>query len=165
MLKWPEFCIVVQKLKTSCCNAWKRLELDRNYPTLCYHIQSEFEKIYSMTLDENEKTSCRDILKNLRTLQDSHHKNVKNGSHEALLTGLFKYARENLALVNIYIKPPVVTRIMKDERTPVIRFVANCGGILGLCMGCSIVTGFEVLYFIFNYLFNLIIFKYRSYKK
>ena len=66
---------------------------------------------------------------------------------------MFDYARENLALVNIYIKPPVVTRIVKDERIPVIWFVANCGGILGLCMGFSIVTVFEVLHYICRSIF------------
>ena len=78
---------------------------------------------------------------------------VDNTSDEALLNEIFRYARQNLALVNIYIKPPVVKRIMRDERIPVIWFVANCGGILGLCMGFSIVTAFEVL----HYLLRLII--------
>jgi len=44
----------------------------------------------------------------------------------------------------------VVTRIVRDERIPVIWFVANCGGILGLCMGFSIVTVFEVLHYLFS---------------
>ena len=52
------------------------------------------------------------------------------------------------ALVRVYIKQPVVTRIVRDERLPVIWFVANCGGILGLCMGFSIVTVFEVLHYL-----------------
>jgi hypothetical protein len=59
---------------------------------------------------------------------------------------LYNYARQNLALVNIYIKQPVVTRILRDQRIPMIWFVANCGGILGLCMGFSIVTVFEVFH-------------------
>merc|ERR1719225_2174136 len=66
--------------------------------------------------------------------------------HQILTKNLYNYARENLALVNIYIKEPVVTRILRDQRIPVIWFVANCGGILGLCMGFSIVTVFEVLH-------------------
>ena len=37
-----------------------------------------------------------------------------------LLNAIFAYARENVALVNIYIKPPVVTRILRDQRTPII---------------------------------------------
>ena len=38
----------------------------------------------------------------------------------ALLNAIFAYARENIAIVNIYIKPPVVTRILRDQRTPII---------------------------------------------
>lgn len=67
-------------------------------------------------------------------------------AHGILLKTLYDYARENLALVNIYIKEPVVTKILRDQRIPIIWFVANCGGILGLCMGFSIVTVFEVLH-------------------
>ena len=70
---------------------------------------------------------------------------IKTG-YQILLRNLYNYARENLALVNIYIKEPVVTRILRDQRIPVIWFVANCGGILGLCMGFSIVTVFEALH-------------------
>ena len=38
--------------------------------------------------------------------------------------------------------------IRRDQKIPVIWFVANVGGILGLCMGCSLVTVFEVLHHI-----------------
>ncbi len=36
------------------------------------------------------------------------------------LSESFSYARDNLALVSVYIKQPVVTRIVRDERLPVI---------------------------------------------
>ncbi len=36
--------------------------------------------------------------------------NVKN-----LEEDIFSYAKKNLAVVNVYIKDPVVTRIMKDQ--------------------------------------------------
>ena len=45
------------------------------------------------------------------------------------------YARRNLALVNVYIRDPVVTRIKRDEKIPLIGFVANTGGLLRLTMG------------------------------
>ncbi len=61
---------------------------------------------------------------------------------------LYKYARENLALVNIYIKDPAVTKIKRDQRVPIIWFIANVGGILGLTMGCSLVTVFEIIHHI-----------------
>ena len=45
---------------------------------------------------------------------------------------------------------PVVTTIMRDQKIPVIAFVANTGGLLGLCMGFSLVSVFEILYHALN---------------
>ena len=59
---------------------------------------------------------------------------------------IFTYAKKNLAVVNVYIKDPVVTRIMRDQKSPIIAFVANTGGLLGLCMGFSLVSLFEIFY-------------------
>jgi hypothetical protein len=53
---------------------------------------------------------------------------------------VFFYAKSNMALVNVYIKDPVVTRIKRDQKIPIIGFVANTGGLLGLCMGFSLVS-------------------------
>ena len=49
-------------------------------------------------------------------------------------------------MVNVYIKDPVVTRILRDQKIPIIAFVANTGGLLGLCMGFSLVSLFEIVY-------------------
>ena len=57
---------------------------------------------------------------------------------------MYTYARDNLAVVNIYIKDAVVTKIRRDQKVPIIWFVANLGGILGLCMGFSLITIFEI---------------------
>ena len=50
-------------------------------------------------------------------------------------------------MVNIYIKEPVVTNIWRDQKTPIINFIAYTGGLLGLCMGFSLVSLFEILYY------------------
>ena len=55
--------------------------------------------------------------------------------------------------MNVPPPPSVVTKILRDQRVPIIWFVANCGGILGLCMGFSIVTVFEVLHYICRSIF------------
>ena len=60
---------------------------------------------------------------------------------DPLTIAMYRYAKENLALVNIYIKDPAVTQIKREQKIPLIWFVANVGGILGLTMGCSLVTG------------------------
>ena len=51
-----------------------------------------------------------------------------------------------MALVNVYIKDPAVTQVKRDQKVPLIWFVANIGGILGLTMGMSLVTFFEILH-------------------
>ena len=35
---------------------------------------------------------------------------------------------------------------MRDQKITVIAFVANTGGLLGLCMGFSLVSVFEIVY-------------------
>ena len=35
---------------------------------------------------------------------------------------------------------------MRDEKIPIISFVANTGGLLGLCMGFSLVSVFEIVF-------------------
>ena len=52
----------------------------------------------------------------------------------------YRYARENLALVNVYIKDPAVTQIKRDQKVPLIWFVASVGGIL--------------LYYCFDYIYK-----------
>ena len=48
-----------------------------------------------------------------------------------------------------YFQDPVVTRIKRDQKIPIIGFVANTGGLLGLCMGFSLVSVFEIIYHCF----------------
>ena len=64
----------------------------------------------------------------------------------ALQEEVFRYAKRNMALVNVYIKDPVVTRIKRDQKITVIGFVANTGGLLGLCMGFSLISAFEIIF-------------------
>ena len=71
-----------------------------------------------------------------------------------LVAAMYKYARENLALVNIYIKDPAVTQVKRDQKVPLIWFIANIGGILGLTMGCSLVTVFEILHHMSSFFFK-----------
>jgi len=70
---------------------------------------------------------------------------TKREHNDNLTVVMYQYAKENLALVNIYIKDPAVTQIKREQKIPLIWFVANVGGILGLTMGCSLVTVFEIL--------------------
>ena len=35
MLEWPDFCVVLRKIEVSCKQPWKRVDLDKTYPSLC----------------------------------------------------------------------------------------------------------------------------------
>ena len=167
MLKWSDFCVIMEKLEKSCTHTSKRIELDINYPTLCPLLLAKLKGSYISSFDGDKKDICKKAFNNFTGFWDVTEFQtdvVENSTDEALLSAMFTYARQNLALVNIYIKPPVVKRIMKDERIPVIWFVANCGGILGLCMGFSIVTVFEVIHYLIRFLFYLCKFPFRQNK-
>jgi len=64
---------------------------------------------------------------------------------------VFKYAKKNLALLKIFIKDPFYSRVKRDEESTFIAFLGNTGGLLGLCMGLSIVSIFEIVFHFIHY--------------
>ena len=89
------------------------------------------------TKDTQSNLTCPDIRRELQ---------IYNESRE-LFEILHKYAKENLLWLNVYVKDSFATRIIRDERMTRTSFVANVGGLLGLCMGFSLVSVAEILYF------------------
>ena len=69
---------------------------------------------------------------------------LKNVEYE-----VYKYARENLAIINIFIKESYTKRFRKTEKMSRISYIASSGGLLGLCMGFSFVSLAEILYHCF----------------
>ena len=59
---------------------------------------------------------------------------------------VFQYAKDNLVLFNTFIKDPYVKKFLKDEKITWISYIANAGGLLGLCMGFSLVSAAEIVY-------------------
>merc|ERR1719510_2334710 len=62
---------------------------------------------------------------------------------------VYKYARENLAIINIFIKESYTKRFRKTEKMSRISYIASSGGLLGLCMGFSFVSLAEIAYHCF----------------
>jgi len=129
LVQRPEFCLVINRLKHS-CGGFKYEGIELNYPGLCTRIHSQA----STALCSDNKSEDDQIEFDKPAVD--------------LVNQIYRYSRDNLALVNVYIKNPVVTKIRRDQKIPLIWFVANSGGILGLCMGFSMVTVFEVLHYI-----------------
>ena len=75
---------------------------------------------------------------------------------------MFKYMEDNVALVNIYMKEPYCEEILQEINLTwwdnIVRrffsfnhcrisFIANIGGILGLCLGSSFITFMEIFWY------------------
>ena len=60
---------------------------------------------------------------------------------------MYIYGRENLAMVHVMIQSPYVTKIRRDVAMTFTTFIANSGGLLGLCIGFSFMSGIEIIFF------------------
>ena len=61
-----------------------------------------------------------------------------------------------MRFVRIFFDTPTFDRIIKDRAAKFENILSAIGGTMGLLTGFSIISGVEILYFSFKYLFNLI---------
>ena len=61
---------------------------------------------------------------------------------------MVEYGRENLALVQVIMQSPYVTKIKRDVAMTLTAYVANTGGLLGLCLGFSFISGVELIFWL-----------------
>ena len=54
-----------------------------------------------------------------------------------------------MAIVNVYIQDPYVKKYLIEEKISEISFIGNLGGLLGLFLGFSFVSVFEIIYYAF----------------
>jgi hypothetical protein len=114
-------------------------------------------KIFKSSLDETIGVSCNDILEANNTKQICLTGKVEPNAtlllqNSQIVKFLYKYAKANLAVLNVLIKDPYYTLIKKDEQISVISFIGNAGGLMGLCMGLSLVSIFEMFYHVVNFI-------------
>ena len=63
---------------------------------------------------------------------------------------IYKYARENIAYVTLFIREPFAEKIKIAEKISPISFISDVGGLLGLFMGFSFVSLAELVYHAFK---------------
>ena len=66
--------------------------------------------------------------------------------NKTLINELYKYGRKNLAFIHIFIQNPFITKIQRDVAMTFTNYVANTGGLLGLCLGFSFISVVEIFY-------------------
>jgi hypothetical protein len=59
------------------------------------------------------------------------------------------YARDNMAVINMFIRKPYVKKFLTEEKITEISFVGTVGGLLGLFTGFSFVSAIEFIYLFF----------------
>ena len=120
------------------CNSSKRRLLEKRYPNLCGIINPLSQIDLQTACINNEWFRIRSSVFNCT---------MENCTIEDIVV---RYAKENLILANVFMKTPFVTQFLKDQKENIIDYVARAGGLLGLCMGFSFVTGFEVIFYFFS---------------
>ena len=129
------FCYVASHiLQITCKDNNRRHFLSLEYPDLCRTLQF-FETYFDNT------STCDHWPENFL----NKHNNSPN---QTLMKEILKYGRENLALVRIMIQSPYATKIKRDLAMTTTSYVANTGGLLGLCLGFSFISGIEMLFWI-----------------
>ena len=109
------------------------MPLSADYPNLC----PTMELVPNASIYCNRQNKWRtEPLKN-KTIAKLIEKEIHN------------YARENLAIINIFIKESYTKRFRKTEKMSRISYIASSGGLLGLCMGFSFVSLAEIAYHCF----------------
>ena len=100
----------------STCAGHKRQPLSSEYPTLCPTIEA-----------------VADIQHLCGSANRWRPEPLGNRSlSRAIETEIYNYARENLAIINIFIKEPYTKRFRKTEKMSRISFIASSGGLLGM---------------------------------
>ena len=144
--KGREVCKLVRKL-LKICHGW----LDPHSQGM-YGFYGDDLKLKQPVLMREFPRLCNSLKVSLGgnathpVAQPDCDKMVADLSREAV-DDLYEYAKRNLLWLNVYIKDSFATRIVRDERMTITSFVANVGGLLGLCMGFSLVSVAEMIYF------------------
>jgi hypothetical protein len=68
-----------------------------------------------------------------------------------LMNFLIHYAKRNFAVARIMIRDSFYTRIVRDEEISFVNFLGDTGGLLGLFLGVSLISFFEIFYHCFNF--------------
>ncbi len=106
--------------------------------------------IFEQSYDSNE-IACNEIKNAYRSQllctpkeRKPIHENFKD--YPRVKNFVFSYAKNNFAVLKVFIRDPYYTLIVQDEDIPFITFIGNAGGLLGLSMGLSFITFFEIFY-------------------
>lgn len=160
-----EACLLVIKFFEKCKVSASDTndEFNINYPSICPSLndptlrQSFRDNFVRMgletsLLDTNEPQLEWERQDVVRTFCDdnlaTNWEGILAEAPQSFLEDLHKYASENLIKLQLFISTPFATEYKRYIETPRISFIANIGGLMGLCMGFSFVSLAEIIYYL-----------------
>ena len=127
------FCDVASHIrKRTCLKEDKKYFMDKQQPNLCPIIKA-FKKYIG------QASMCK-------KWPDNYMKRNDYKINETLKEELYHYARNNLAYIQVMIQSPYITRIKRDVAMTITSYVANAGGLMGLCLGFSFISCIEMIF-------------------
>ena len=138
-----DYCYVMQKVVLKICeNPIKKIIFEAAYGAnvTCAEIRDIF---YRLKL-------CYNLNHTDSKLDYPNYNLVVSPEVIKVSKFLLEYAKNNFAILKIFINYPFYTKMTRDEDMTILSFIANAGGLLGLCMGLSFVSIFEIFYFCFD---------------
>ena len=118
-------------LQVTCQDANQKFLMDKKQPNLFLEM-NKFEEYFCNT------NACEYWPANYFENNDALNDN--------LVMELYQYGRDNLALVPVLVQSPYITKMKRDVSMTFTSYVANTGGLLRLCLGFSLITGFEMIF-------------------
>ena len=109
----------------------RRFLINEEQPKIC-PILDAFDEYFRIDV------SCKKWPENFFENYDKPNSTLKNE--------LYRYAHKNLALVRIMMQSPYITKIKRDVAITTTNYVANTGGLLGLCLGFSFISCIEIIF-------------------
>ena len=156
-LRSEEVIKLVKKLGTM-CNSGKprRALLNIRYPEICPFFDGLSEE--DLAAEVNASFTVHQFFNGLDMTSDDLSKFKEQ---------LLAYASDNLVKINAFFDSPYLSKYQTDEVTVLLfpictgtclkvmsatTFIANIGGMLGLCMGFSFVSLVEIFFFIVQFI-------------
>ena len=135
-----DLCLIMEKIN-KICNDDSKKEIFESY---YQHENITCKELSAFHLEQNE--SCQGGI------EGGHVRAHKE--YIRLIEFYHNYAKENIAKVTIFIRDPYCTSYIKNEKIPLIDFISNTGGLVGLCLGLSFISAIELIYHCVNCIFK-----------
>ena len=136
------FCMMIPRLLNK-CTGFKKRPLEKSFPNIC----SKLAKLRNL-----RKT---DYCMDNRWIPNNGLLNCTESSCE-IEDAVLGYARRNLIMFHVLIKDPYSQTYRRDEKITITSFIADLGGLLGLWLGFSWISGAEILFHLTRGMFSFL---------